>query len=169
MPETDVVRTYLEMTDPAQLRADAPEPAGARLERVPDCPPSYYRWLYQVVGERWRWRDRADWPDARIAERLADPRVSLHVLYVHGAPAGWAELERHADGATEIVYFGLLPEFAGRGLGKWLLARVVEEAWRGGAARVWLHTCTLDSPRALPNYLARGFREVRRESYRVPE
>jgi len=30
-------------------------------------------------------------------------------------------------------------------------------AWAWGAAYVWLHTCTLDAPAALPNYLARGF------------
>jgi hypothetical protein len=32
---------------------------------------------------------------------------------------------------------------------------------------VWLHTCTLDSPHALPNYLARGFREFRKEIYQA--
>jgi len=34
-----------------------------------------------------------------------------------------------------------------------------------GATRVWLHTCTLDGPAALPNYLARGFVATRRETY----
>jgi len=32
-------------------------------------------------------------------------------------------------------------------------------------ARVWLHTCTLDDPAALPNYVARGFRPFREERY----
>ena len=30
---------------------------------------------------------------------------------------------------------------------------------------MWLHTCTLDSPAALPNYLAGGFDPVRTETY----
>jgi len=30
---------------------------------------------------------------------------------------------------------------------------------------VWLHTCTLDHPRALANYVAGGFRVVREERY----
>lgn len=75
--------------------------------------------------------------------------------------AGFFELQRHDDGSVEIAYFGLVPEFFGRGYGGWLLERAVEEAWAmgggGGATRVWLHTCTLDSERALPNYTARGF------------
>jgi hypothetical protein len=33
----------------------------------------------------------------------------------------------------------------------------IECAWQPGAKRVWLHTCTLDHPRALPNYQAQGF------------
>jgi len=37
-----------------------------------------------------------------------------------------------------------------------LLTHGLEEAWRMGPSRVWLHTCTLDHPAALPNYLARG-------------
>ncbi|HEU4564797.1 MAG TPA: GNAT family N-acetyltransferase, partial [Gemmatimonadaceae bacterium] len=165
MPLIEVVRTYLEMTDPAQLRPAREEDARVRMERVGHCPASFYRYLYAAVGERWQWRDRTEWSDARIRERLDDPRVSLGVLYVEGAPAGWAEHERHADGSVEIVYFGLLPEYAGRGLGKRFLTWAVERGWSDGASRVWLHTCTLDSPHALPNYLARGFRRTRTERY----
>ena len=59
---------------------------------------------------------------------------------------------------VEIVSFGLLPGFAGRGLGGALLATVTQAAWDDGAERVWLHTCSLDSPAALPSYERRGFR-----------
>ena len=59
---------------------------------------------------------------------------------------------------VEIASFGLLPGFAGRGLGGALLAAVTRAAWENGAGRVWLHTCSLDSPAALPSYERRGFR-----------
>jgi hypothetical protein len=32
---------------------------------------------------------------------------------------------------------------------------------------VWLHTCTLDDPAALPNYLKRGFASYKEEVYAV--
>ena len=67
----------------------------------------------------------------------------------------------------EIAYFGLLPEFLGKGLGKLLLTLAVTEAWDSGARRVWLHTCTLDDPAALPNYLRRGFRKFKEERYTI--
>ena len=78
-------------------------------------------------------------------------------MTVSGAPAGYFELRRDRAGGTEIVYFGLLPEFTGRGLGGFLLTMAVERAWSSGTERVWLHTNTLDHPAALPNYLKRGF------------
>jgi GNAT superfamily N-acetyltransferase len=76
-------------------------------------------------------------------------------------------LKRHEDGAVEIAYFGLLQEFIGRGLGKYLLTEAVREAWRTGARRVWLHTCTLDGEAALPNYKARGFKPFKEEVFEV--
>jgi GNAT superfamily N-acetyltransferase len=167
MPPLRVVRTYLELASPADFRpAPAPIPA-PRIERVADCPPSFFRYLYAEVGRPWRWTDRLGWSDEAIGGHLARPEVMLWLASWEGAPAGYFELERHGDGSVEIAYFGLLPERIGRGWGKYLLTRAVEAAWELGPARVWLHTCTLDHPAALPNYLARGFRRVREESYLV--
>ena len=58
---------------------------------------------------------------------------------------------------NRFVYFGLMPPFQGRGLGKHLLSAGVVHAYDDGAQRIWLHTCTLDGPYALANYQARGF------------
>src|SRR5918995_1859877 len=82
-------------------------------------------------------------------------------------PTGYFELRAHQDDSVEIAYFGLLPDFIGRGWGKYLLTRAVQSAWQQGPRRVWLHTCTLDHPAALPNYLKRGFRPVRQEVYEI--
>jgi GNAT superfamily N-acetyltransferase len=164
---TEVTRTYLEMTSASQLVAGRTERAGLRVEHVRACPPSFFRYLYAEVGRNYRWTDRLPWTGEQVRARLADPRVSVHVLYVDGSPAGYFELERHEDRSCEIAYFGLLPEFLGRGLGKHLLTVAAETAWSEGATRVWLHTCTLDDPAALPNYVARGFRPFKTEVYWV--
>jgi ribosomal protein S18 acetylase RimI-like enzyme len=124
-----------------------------------------YRTLYRDVGERWHWRDRLAWSDERLTRHLEREDVAVYVVRVGDDIAGYFELERHEDQSVEIAYFGIRPEFFGRGLGGELLTRAVQEAWRFGAARVWLHTCTLDSPRALPNYLARGFQAFKEEWY----
>ena len=93
-------------------------------------------------------------------------RLAARALGVGGAPAGYFELQEHEDdGSVEIAYFGVVPHFHGRGLGKYLLTEAVDAAWSLDASRVWLHTCTLDDPAALPNYLARGFRPFKQEPY----
>lgn len=168
MPQIDVVRTYLEMRSLDVLRA-APAPAGraCRVARLESPTADEYRALYRAVGEAYHWRDRLAWSDARLTAYLAAPEVSLWPLTVDGTRAGYFELRDDvAACAVEIVYFGLMAPFVGQGLGKFLLTRAVEEAWRTpGVGRVWLHTCTLDDRAALPNYLARGFVETRREAY----
>jgi GNAT superfamily N-acetyltransferase len=161
----EVRRTYLQLTHPGDLKPEAAESEHARIDQVPECPPSFFRFLYTEVGRYYHWVDRLGWTDDQIRAHLARNETSLSVLYYAGAPAGYFELERHDDGSTEIAYFGLLPEFIGRGLGKYLLTQAAAAAWSGSPTRVWLHTCTLDDPAALPNYLKRGFKPFRQETY----
>ena len=161
----EVTRTHLELRDMADLRPARPpaEPVALRLHRPIRA--AEYRALYTLVGERWLWRDRLVWTDAELDRYLSSPDVHVWTLNLHGETAGYFELQRHADGTVEVMYFGLVESFIGRGLGGWLLTRAVEESFAMRAERVILNTCTLDSPRALPNYLARGFSIVREDRY----
>jgi GNAT superfamily N-acetyltransferase len=169
MPAIDVTRTYLAMSAPADLTPAARPEGDLRVERAGFCPTAFFRYLYAEVGRPYRWTDRLAWSDERVRAYLDAGDVTVHVLYVEGAPAGYFELKRHEDGSTEIAYFGLMGDYIGRGLGGWLLTRAVETAWAGGPQRVWLHTCTLDHPNALRNYLRRGFQPVRQEVYQVDD
>ena len=151
------VRTYLEMRDRAALQRATLDDASIRVEEVQVCPASFWRYLYTEVGRQYHWVDRLPWTGADIRTYLDDPHVTLWLMTVAGAPAGYFELRRDHLGGIEIVYFGLLPEFTGRGLGGHMLTAAVDAAWSYGPERVWLHTNTMDHPSALPNYLKRGF------------
>ncbi len=168
MAAREVVRTYLQRELGGELGAREPAPEGVRIDRVGACPPSFYRFLYAEVGRDYRWTDRQGWSDAEIASHLAQPALTLYLLSVEGAPAGYYELLGQEDASVEIAYFGLLPQFVGRGLGRFLLDHAIREVAARGVSRVWLHTCTLDHPSALPNYLARGFQPFRQETCEVP-
>ena len=159
------VRTYLEMTDRAQLNAARAPDAGVAAQRLEACPPALYRQLYADVGREYHWVDRLEWSDEEIARHVADPNLEFWVLNERDGIAGYFELWRCDDGAVQIGYFGLLPHAIGRGLGKFLLTRAIERAWDLGATRVWLHTSSLDHASALPNYLARGFSIWKQETY----
>jgi len=161
-------RTYLELTDPGRFRSAFGDFPDVRIERVADPAPPLYRRLYRTVGADYHWRDRWDWTDDEIRAHLAQPEISLHVATCGAELAGWYELRRvPEDGSVEIAYFGLAPGAIGRGLGKHLLSCAVRDAWALRPARVWLHTCTLDHPHALPNYQKRGFVPYRTEVYTV--
>jgi ribosomal protein S18 acetylase RimI-like enzyme len=158
-------RTYLEMLSPRDLRGAESPFDGIRIERVIARAPSFWRYLYTEVGRAYHWVDRLPWTDDEILRYLTDPAIQLWVMTSGGAPAGYFELRTVDDGSVEIAYFGLLPDFIGRGLGKYLLTVAVKQAWTLGARRVWLHTSTLDHPSALSNYLARGFKSFKTEMY----
>jgi GNAT superfamily N-acetyltransferase len=163
----EVVRTHLELRSRDQLRAaPIPDPSIRFVLRKP-ISVEHYRRLYRAVGDRWYWHDRNAWTDEQLAAHLSAPSLFVWECLAGDRTAGYFELVRRDDGVGEIAYFGLLEEFIGRGIGKAMLSRAVEETWALGAARVYLNTCTLDSPHALPNYLARGFEETRKERYVV--
>ena len=161
----EVTRTYLHLLHPNDLNAGHIDDRSVRIDRVINSPASFYRYLYAEVGRFYHWTDRLPWTDDEIRAHLARPEITLWVMHYEGSPAGYFELEKHDDASTEIAYFGLLPEFIGRGLGKHLLSVAVEQAWSDGAKRVWLHTCTLDDVAALPNYIKRGFQPFKTEKY----
>jgi GNAT superfamily N-acetyltransferase len=162
-----VTRTYLEMRSPDDLRPAATPESSPSVERVDRCSVELFRHLYAEVGRAFHWTDRLAWSDDTICRHLENPGVSIWLMSSKAEPAGYFELREHEDASVEIAYFGLMPNFIGRGWGKYLLTRAVQAAWELGPERVWLHTCTLDHPAALPNYLKRGFRRVREEVYEV--
>jgi GNAT superfamily N-acetyltransferase len=151
-----LITTYLEMSSRAQFCPSYTNGSHFSVQRMKTPDLHFYRFLYGTVGEQWRWRDRLVMPDAELNLILANPNVTIDVLYVHGVPAGYVELDRQGTD-TEIAYFGLRDSFHGLGYGKHLLSHGIAQAWSDGARRVHVHTCNLDGPHALNNYQKRGF------------
>ncbi len=150
--------TFLELTDPAEIKPpERPSPLDYELEQVAD--PQVGRWFYERIGERHQWVDRLPWPPERWEEWAETTEQWMAV--VAGERAGYYSL-RLRDDPVEIDIFGLLPAYQGTGLGGELLTRALRRGLEL-SDRVWLHTCSLDSPTALPNYLARGMQVFRTE------
>src|SRR2546429_1404733 len=124
----EVTRTYLEMRDPSELQPAHSDDPRIRIEQLQDCAPSLYRHLYVEVGQNYHWVDRLPWTDEEIAAHLNRPEISLWLMTCDEAPAAYFELRHCGDGSPEIAYFGLLPEFTGRGFGKHLLTCATEPA-----------------------------------------
>ncbi len=156
--QIEVTITYLEMTDPSQLIASAaPQESDVDLREALIRCPELNRFFYSAVGGDWYWVDQLEWSYQHWADYLERNRIRTWILYHNNTPAGYFELGRSVNGDVEITHIGLLPQFVGQGLGGYLLTEAVRAAWDYDAGRVWLHTCSLDHPAALQNYLSRGF------------
>jgi GNAT superfamily N-acetyltransferase len=153
--------TTLEMRQKPPLR---PLPAARlRLVRWEMPTPDRYRSLFRRVGAPWLWFSRLVIDEAALVAIIHDPAVAVYAAVdPAGIEVGMVELDFRKAGACEISYFALIPELAGQGLGRWLMAETLARAWTKGIARVWLHTCTLDHPSALNFYRAQGFTAIGR-------
>ena len=153
---------HVEITDPSRITPPHPNKP-YELRKADTALPEFNRMLYVAVGAPWLWYERLQWSYQEWISFLQRPTTETWVAYKGATPIGYFELEAQAAGSAEICYFGLLPEFIGKGFGGHLLRDAINKAWQLGGKRVWLHTCTLDHPQALPNYLARGFEVFKEE------
>jgi GNAT superfamily N-acetyltransferase len=164
--ELAAVVTFLEMREPP---AEPPPPSPLALRRI-EQPSAYeYRALFRLVGERWLWFSRLVMPDAKLEAILHDPAVELYAVEEDGNDVGMVELDLRDSGQCELAFLGLVPELAGKGHGRWLLAQALRLAWRDGISRVHVHTCTLDHPAALAAYRRAGFVPFKRAIERFPD
>ncbi|RYE72486.1 MAG: GNAT family N-acetyltransferase, partial [Hyphomicrobiales bacterium] len=114
-------------------------------------------YLYDKVGRDHHWTSRL-LPEKRLAAEIHRTGIAVHVLYADGAPAGWFELDwARKQGETRLVHFGILPEFRGRGLARYLLSEALAAGFAIGNKVMTLETNTLDHPRALQLYEEAGF------------
>ena len=152
--------TYLEMTDPADLREPAgPPKVDYRLRQVHD--PAINRKLYEEIGGPHQWVDRLRWSEAQWA--AWEGGVETWIAEVGDKPAGYFELRVDRD-STLISIFGIRRPYQGKGLGSGMLAQAIRRGFEL-APRVWVSTNTMDGEHALANYEARGMRPFRRENF----
>jgi GNAT superfamily N-acetyltransferase len=147
---------------PRQERQDPPK-IPWRLRRVVDPDLEWFRDLYRRVGQDWLWFSRLSLSDDALARIIRDPRIELYALAHMRNDAGLLELDFRQAEECELSFFGVTPGLIGKGAGRWLMNRAFELAWSQPIRRLWLHTCTLDHPRALSFYRDCGFHAFRRQ------
>ena len=151
-----VRETFLEMTHAREANPPSSERRLSLQKAEVPCP-EVVHFFYRAIGADWGWYDRVDWSEDRWREHARRSDLSIWIATYEGCPAGYVEFIHHPANELEIRSLGLLPTFLGQGLGQELLASTIGIAWNQAPTRLWLSTCSLDHPRALPNYHAAGF------------
>lgn len=159
----EVTTYFLEMRGGPTTDALA-SPANAEIVPAQALSAEDYLALYHGVGEPWLWYERSELSSDALAELIDAPGVSIFLLKQDGVTAGFCELQTTATQQTQLLYFGLMQPFIGAGLGSYFLDWTVRKAFESGIERLWVHTCSLDHPRALSAYEKAGFSQYRKES-----
>jgi len=196
MKQKSVTVTYLEQTEKTLLHAPVPN-AKIALLRIENPPIHYYRYLYKTVGEPYNWVSRALYNDEQLSHIITNPKVHIYVLYINGVPGGFTEIDGRHEKIPEIKFFGLAPEFIGKGFGRYFFNQAIDIAWNctqvpdrtspglntgthdrsqtligtapsHGPRCVRIETCSLDHPAALPLYQKFGFNVIDRREGLVP-
>ena len=122
------------------------------------------KFFYKEVGKDFFWRDRLKWSNQDWLDYTSNNFFKLYILKHKNNFVGYYELlYDNSTNSIEIPYFGIFKEFYGKGIGGYLLTNAILTAFECPIDKVWVHTCTLDHPNALKNYIARGMKIFKTE------
>jgi len=162
-----VQRNFLELKDLKNLKT---YPINKNRYLVKKIKPDFQlnKFFYRQVGKKHRWIDRLSWSDEKWVNYISNQNLETYVISENNELAGFFELLYNPElKETEISYFGLLEEYIGKGIGGYSLSIAIKKSFEKNIKRVWLHTCTLDHPNALKNYIARGMTVFKRENINI--
>ncbi|MEP1442231.1 MAG: GNAT family N-acetyltransferase [Hyphomicrobiales bacterium] len=150
------IATYLEMVGRPALRP-VPE-TGLTISHM--SPPELLRYkaLFKAVGDDWLWFSRLFLSDEELEKTINNPAFEIFVLQKEGIDIGLLEIDLKDGDTMELAYFGLTENAVGTGAGRFMMDYAIRRTFdHHGAKRFDVHTCTMDSPQALPFYIRSGF------------
>ena len=162
-----VQRNFLELKDLKNLKTNSINEKKYLVKKIkPDF--QLNKFFYKQVGKKYRWIDRLSWSDGKWINYISNKNLETYIISESEELAGFFELLYNPElKETEISYFGLLEEYIGKGIGGYALSVAIKKSFEKNIRRVWLHTCTLDHPNALKNYIARGMTVFKKENINI--
>ena len=158
-----VQRNFLELKDLKNLKTNSTNQTKYLVKKIK---PDFHlnKFFYKQVGKKHRWIDRLSWSDEKWINYISNKNLETYIICESEELVGFFELLNNPElQETEISYFGLLEEYIGKGIGGYALSVAIKKSFEKNIRRVWLHTCTLDHPNALKNYIARGMTIFKKE------
>ena len=164
-----VQRNFLELKDLKNLKTNSINEKKYLVKKIkPDF--QLNKFFYKQVGKKHRWIDRLSWSDGKWINYISNKNLETYIISESEELAGFFELLYNPElKETEISYFGLLEEYIGKGIGGYALSMAIKKSFEKKIRRVWLHTCTLDHPNALKNYIARGMTVFKKENINIQD
>ena len=154
-------RFYLEINSINELKAKRTLSDDFTLSEAEKSKFDLNKFFYKQIGKKHQWVDRLIWQDKNWIEYVSNKNLRTFILKKNNDFVGYFELLFNKNDC-EIVYFGILEEFIGKGYGGFLLSEAIRIGFKN-ANRIWVHTCSLDHPNAIENYKSRGMKVFKTE------
>jgi hypothetical protein len=160
--------SYLSLRAPPCCDRALPAGLEVRVERLPL---QSYLEIYNAVGGPWGWDQRHRMPQEALDRHLRSEACRIYVLRPIATPEvtmGFCEFDLVDRIKPQLMNFGLQRQYFSRGLGLPLLCHALRDVWSlSNPQLVWLHTDSMDHPRAMQTYRDAGFELERVEMMTV--
>ena len=162
-----VKRNFLELKNVNELvKKDKPEDDYSIEKTKPDF--QLNKFFYKQIGKKYRWTDRLIWTDFQWSNYVSNKNLETYVIKNGNDLVGYFELIYHPEkNEIELAYLGLFEDYFGKGVGGYALTTAILKSFEKKIKRIWVHTCTLDHPNAIKNYLARGMKIFKEENLNI--
>ena len=162
-----IKRNFLELKNIDDLiKKDKPEDNYSIEKTKPDF--QLNKFFYKQIGKKYRWTDRLVWTDLQWSNYVSNKNLETYIIKNGNNLAGYFELIFHPEKKeTELAYLGLFEDYFGKGFGGYALSIAIIKSFEKKTKRIWVHTCKLDHPNAIKNYLARCMKIFKEESLNI--
>ena len=155
-----VTTYYLEMDSKDKFIAKTDFENKIKIKKIDND--AYLNFIFFAgVGLPFKWYSRLKWDIKKWQNYFLENTVKTYIGFDGNKLIGYYELEKQENKIVEIKFFGLLPNYIGKGLGSMFLSHAINNSWQLNAKKVCLHTCSIDHQSAYKNYVARGFELIK--------
>jgi len=159
----EVTRYYLKIESLNNLKDFHEKKEDFTIHKEKELDIGFVKFLYKEIGKDFHWRDRLIWSDQDWYNFISRADYQLYTLRTLNDLIGYYEVLSDKEKNFEISYFGIFRKYFGKKIGSYLLSHAIKNLFNQGAKKIWVHTCTLDHPNALNNYLSRGMEVYKEE------
>ena len=164
----EVKRNYLEINSLQDLKEGNKPTEDYSLSLIDPINFQLNKFFYKNIGKKHKWVDRLAWSEEKWINYVSSENVQTYVFKFKDDLVGFFELILHPKkNETEIAYLGILEEYQNKKLGSYLLSEAIKKSFKTNVIRVWVHTCSLDHQNALGNYISRGMKIYKTETFNI--
>ncbi len=158
--------TYFEMTKSPNFDWPVSPVPKTKVILFEQTPAWYFTFLYKQVGQNYYWTDWLHKTEKDVEGFIYNQNVNFYTLLKDEWSAGFFVLDFRVKNKCNISYLGLIPEYIGFGLGKYLLQNAILTAWNSNKIKkLTVKSSSLDHKNTIHLFKRYGFEPIKYENF----